>query len=192
MWPPDDELLAAWRRLVADPDTAGAFAGAVLPPLEADLARQFRRADPHDVTTAAGDAVLAFLRRPETFDPAKGSLPGFLRLAARRDLINLLNKEKRHHRGQIPWEAVELTHPDRNDGVEVEMLADSPAVRAVVDALPEADRRVYDLMCDGERDTAVFATVLEIADRPADVQSDEVKRAKDRVKARLRRAGGVR
>ena len=45
MWPPDDELCAAWRRLAADPTTAGAFAELVLPPLEADLRRQFARAE---------------------------------------------------------------------------------------------------------------------------------------------------
>ena len=41
MWPPDDELLTAWQRLVADPAAAGPFAELVLRPLEADLARQF-------------------------------------------------------------------------------------------------------------------------------------------------------
>lgn len=191
MWPTDEELLAAWGRLVADPDAGGAFAVAVLRPLESDLARQFPRAHPDDVATAAGDAVLALLRRPGTFDPARGPLPGFLRLAARRDLVNLLDKEKRHHRGRIPWEAVELSHPDRNEVEESVSLADFPGLREAIDSLPDDDRRVLDLILDGERDTAVFAAVLGLSDRPADVQFDEVKRAKDRVKARLKRAGGA-
>ena len=192
MWPPDDELIAAWHHLVTDPDTAGAFAAVVLPPLQADLARQFPRVHPDDIATAADEAVLAFLRRPGAFDPAKGPLPGFLRLIARRDLLNLLDKERRHQRGRIPWEAVELTHPDRNDFVEVESLADSSELRAVIDSLANSDRQVLDLILDGERDTAVFAAALGLSDRPADAQFDEVKRAKDRIKARLKRAGSGR
>lgn len=189
MWPNDDELVAAWRRLVADPDTGGAFAEAVLPPLEADLARQFPRTYPHDITDAADWAVAAFLRNPTSFDPARGRLPAFLRLAARRDLLNLLDAEKRRRRGRIPWEGVELTQPAGNDPEEAECLADLPAMRAAVEVLSDSDRRVLDLMLDGERETAVFAAVLGLADRPAAEQADEVKRVKDRIKARLKRAG---
>ncbi len=191
MWPPEEELLAAWHRLVADPDTAGAFAGMVLPPLTAYLTRYSPRADPHDLATAADEAVLALLRRPTAFDPQKGCLAAFLRMAARRDLSNLQDKERRRNCGRIPWESVELDHPDRNESEEAESLARLPAVRAVVETFSETDRRVYDLMCDGERGTAVFAAAMGISDRPADEQFAEVKRAKDRLKARLKRAGGA-
>jgi DNA-directed RNA polymerase specialized sigma24 family protein len=189
MWPPDDQLCDAVRRLVADPTTAGAFAELVLPPLEADLRRHFPRTDPHAVTEAADWAVAAFLRTPTAFDPARGPLPAFLRLAARRDLINILRQDDRHHRGRIPWAGVELAHPAGNEGEVAETFAGHPELAAAVAGLDEADRAVFELMLDGERDTAVFAAVLGIADRPADEQFDEVKRAKDRVKARLKRAG---
>lgn len=189
MWPPDDQLLDSWRRLVADPTTAGAFAELVLPPLEADLRRHFRRADPNDTTDAADCAVIAFVRNPTTFDPARGSLPAFLRRAARCDLINILHRDGRHHRRRIPWEGVELAHPAGNDREEAETFADHPQLLAAVAELDDADRAVFELMLDGERATAVFAAVLGVADRPADEQFDVVKRAKDRVMARLRRAG---
>jgi hypothetical protein len=189
MWPLDDQLFAAWRGLVADPTTAGAFAELVLPPLEADLRRLFPRTDSDDITDAADWAVAAFLRTPMAFDPARGPLPAFLRLAARRDLINILQRDGRHHLGRIPWAGVELSHPAGNEGVEAETFADHPELAAAVADLDEADRAVFELMLDGERDTAVFSAVLGIADRPADEQFDAVKRAKDRVKARLKRAG---
>lgn len=189
MWPPDDILTDAWRLLVADPTTAGEFATLVLPPLEADLSRQFRHAHPDDITTAADWAVAAFLRNPAAYDPARAPLPGFLRLAARRDLLNLLHGDARHRRGRIPWAGVELAHPAGNELAEGESFADYPGLLAAVEGLDGADRRVLELMCDGERETAVFAEVLGIADRPAAEQADAVKRAKDRVKARLRRAG---
>lgn len=191
MWPPDDNLCDAWRRLVVDPDTAGAFAALVLPPIEADLARQFGRLRPHpdDVTTAADWAVAAFLRNPTAYDPARGPLPAFLRLAARRDLINLLKGEERRRRGRIPWDGVELTHPAGNGTEEGESLADHPELLAAVEGLDEADRAVLELMLDGERDTAAFAAALGLTDLPPDEQFEMVKRAKDRVKARLKRAG---
>jgi DNA-directed RNA polymerase specialized sigma24 family protein len=192
MWPPDDGLRDSWLRLVADPDTAGAFAAVVLPPLEADLARQFPHADPHDLTTAADWAVVAFLRNPTAYDPSRAPLPAFLRLAARGDYLNIRSGEGRHHRRRIPWDGVELTHPDRKEWEEVASLADHPAVLAAIEVLPAEDRPVFELLLDGERDTAVFAGALGIADRPADEQADEVKRAKDRIKARLKRAGGGR
>ena len=192
MWPTDPELIGAWERLVADPDSAGEFADMVLRPLEADLGRQFRHAHPDDVTAAADTAVLAIVRRPEAYDPGRSRLPAFLRLIARRDLANLLAAERRHARGRIPWESVELTHPGRNEPEEAPSLGDSPEVQAVIDGLSAVDRQVLDLIRDGERDTAVFAAVLGIADRPAGEQAAEVKRVKDRIMARLRRAGGGR
>jgi DNA-directed RNA polymerase specialized sigma24 family protein len=189
MWPSDDELLAAWRRLVADPDTAGAFAALALPPLEADLARQIRGADPHLVTEAADVTVAAFLKNPTRFDPARSPLPAFLRLAARRDLLNLRRAECRHREGRVPWDSVEFDLPAGNDPEEGPALADHPALRVAVDGLCETDRRVLELMLDRERATAVFAAVLGVEDRPADEQARIVKRAKDRVIARLKRAG---
>jgi hypothetical protein len=53
----------------------------------------------------------------------------------------------------------------------------------------EVDRRVLRLMVDGERRTAVFAAVLGLDGQPAEAQRREVKRAKDRIKKRLERAG---
>jgi DNA-directed RNA polymerase specialized sigma24 family protein len=190
MWPPDDTLLAAWRDLVADPTCAGSFAELVLSPLNADLARAFPKSHHHDLTTAAEDALLAFFRRPAAYDPARRPLRAYLRVIARRRFANLLDREKKHRSGRIPWDAIELDLPDRNDPEDDLAFADHPRLREVIDSLPEADRRVFDLMLDGERDTAVFAAALGITDRPADEQFAEVKKAKDRIKARLKRAGG--
>jgi hypothetical protein len=189
MWPPDEELLAAWQRLVADPDTAGAFAELVLPPLEADLARRFVRQHPDDRTAAADTAVLTLLRNPTAFDPAKGPLPAFLRLIAGRDVLNLIDREKRHRRGRIPWESVEPGLPARNEEEEEPAtLAEYPEFRAVIESFDETDRRVYELWRDCEQATAVFAVAIGVTDRPPDEQAAEVKRAKDRIIARLKRA----
>lgn len=173
---------------MTDPTTAGAFVAAVLPPLEADAARRFPHADPHLVTEAAGTAVIALLRRPDAYDPVRSPLPKYLRMIAQRDLVNLLDREGKHRRGRIPWECVELGLPARNEEEEPLSLADSPAVQAAVAGLSDADRLVFELMLDGERETAVFAAALGLTHVPPDEQAAAVKRAKDRVKARLRRA----
>jgi hypothetical protein len=187
MWPPDEDLLVAWRQLVADPDTAGAFAELVLGPLETDLARRFRQADPDQVCEAAGTAVLFLVKNSTRYDPSRSPLPAFLRLVAGRDLRNLRQAEYRRRRKQIPWDAVEHDLPAGNDSEEDFTMDDYPTFQAAVAELDEADRRAVELMRDGERDTDVFAEVFGVADRPADERKAIVKREKDRIKARLKR-----
>lgn len=190
MWPPDAELLAAWRRLVADPDTAGAFAALVLRPLAADLARRNPAADPADLDTAAGDAVLSLLRDPGKYDPARSPLAAYLGLAARGDLLNLWARQRRAARGRVPLDSVELDPPARNEDGGGDLPGfDSPGLGAVIASLTDAERRVFDLMRAGERATAAFAHALGVADRPPAEQAAEVKRAKERVLKRLQRAG---
>jgi DNA-directed RNA polymerase specialized sigma24 family protein len=192
MWPSDGEIHDAWRRLVADPDAATAFVELVLPPLETALRGSFPHTDPHAVTEAAGNAVLALVRNPAAFDPARGKFVPFLRRAARCDLFNILKAGGRHHRDRIPWANVELTPPAGNDPSEAETFADHPELLAAVGEMSPDDQRVFELMRDGERDTPVFAAALGIAHLSADEQAAEVKRAKDRVMARLKRARGER
>lgn len=191
MWPPDAELLAAWRVLVADPDVGGAFADLAFGPLAADLARRFPRADPADLDTAAGDSLLAFLKRPARYDPGRSPLPAFLRLIARRKLSHLLAAGRRHRAGRIPWDAVEDDLPGRNpEGAGDDLPGlDAPGVKAAIDDLSGDDRVVWELMLDGESKTPVFAAALGLADRPAAEQAAAVYRVKDRIKQRLKRAG---
>lgn len=190
-WPTDDDLLAAWGRLADDPTTNGEFVELTLRPL-ADMLAVWRPAtDPDLVESAAIDGLLAFLRRPAAYDPARLPLPAYLRMIARRRLSNLLKSEGRHHAGRIPWNAVELHLPDRNDPVDDDSPSPvSPEQQAVLDGLSEVERQVLELVLANERRTPIFATVLGIADRPAGEQEREVKRAKDRIKARLKRAVG--
>ena len=191
MWPTDEELLAAWRALLADSDSAGEFASLVLPPLVAALANRYPSADPDDVFTAASDAFLAFIRNPSRFDPAVAPLPAYLFVIARRRLLNRFEAGRRHREGRIPWDSVELEPPARNELEDDDSPSfDAPELQPVIAAFSDEERRVFDLMRDGERRTEVFAAVLEIAVLPVDDQAAEVKRVKDRILARLKRAAG--
>jgi DNA-directed RNA polymerase specialized sigma24 family protein len=190
-WPPDDELREAWRALVADPTTFGPFAELVLDPLTAALARQFPTTDPDDVSSAATDALMWFSLNAGRFNPDLSPLPAFLRMVARGRLLNRRDANRRHREGKIPWDSVEHELTAGNDPVDDDRPSfDSPALRDAVAALPAADREVVELIRDGERRTAAFAAVLGLSDLPPDEQEREVKRAKDRIKARLKRAVG--
>lgn len=189
-WPPDDELLAAWRRLLADPTEGTAFVDLVHRPLVRTLAARRPNADPDAVYTAVADALLWFTEHPARYDPTRSPLPRFLLLVAERRLFNAFESEARHRR-LISGDLVELLPDDRNEVVDDDSPSfDAAELQPILAGLAETDRRVLELMRDGERRTAVFAAVLGLSDRLADGQRHEVKKAKDRIVARLRRAAG--
>jgi hypothetical protein len=181
-----DPLEAAWQAFRADPRQAGAFAAVAFPLVMARLPPDPR--EPHRAATAAADAALDLLRHPHRFDPARGTLLNYLVLSARGDFKNAQRAESRHQSGRV---GVELDLPDRKEEYEPpSTLADHPHLRPVLDGLSAVERAVLDLMRAGERQTAAFAAVLGLADRPTAEQRLRVKRARDRIIARLKRAKG--
>jgi len=187
-WPPADVLLEAWRRLVEDPDSAAEFAALVFPPFMSALAERHHHAHPDEIATAAGEAVLAFLKRPSAYDPQRLPLTNYLLFIAKRRLQNQWTAERRHHAGRIPWDSVELDVAGRNDeGVEPSGF-DAAALAPVVARMTDGERRVFELMRGGERRTEAFADALGVAGDPD--AAAHVKRAKDRMLARLKRAAG--
>lgn len=194
--------LALHRRLLADDPTAPAdLASAYLDHLaEWLLARNPRVPDPHLHTEAAGEAIIALIKNPRSYDPARLSLEAYLHMSAQGDLRNLLRKERRHQAHRARWEAVELS-PAR--GKELWDTANDPARivgREDETAIPTApappglttrETGVLALMRAGERKTVAYARLLGLADRPIAEQRREVKRVKDRLQKRLARAGGT-
>lgn len=189
-WPSDDELLAAWRRLADDPDAGAAVVDAVHAPLVADLAARQRTADPDAVYTAASDALLWFVEHPERYDPARSPLRKFLLLVAERRLLNLIEAETRHHRRRDHGIPVEHAADERNEPEDDPLSFADPRLQAALANLSDVDREVVELIRGGERDTAAFAALLGFTHLPIDDQRREVKRAKDRILARLKRAVG--
>src|SRR5262249_36112143 len=53
-----------------------------------------RISDPHLAETAAIDSLMAYLERPEKFDPVKGSLIGYLYMDAYWNLRNILKQQE--------------------------------------------------------------------------------------------------
>ncbi len=185
--PATEEEVQLLRHLAAGLPTAREeFAVRYLPLLMEYLAASFPRVDADLRHDAAGQALLDFLRRPDRFDHGRGGLGAFLRLAARGDLLNLLDRERRTRRG-IPLDSV-AEPADRRNSIRDDLAWDNPRLAAAVSALDPAERTALELLRDGVRDTAAFAARLGWVHLSRAEQADAVKRLKDRVKRRLVRA----
>jgi RNA polymerase sigma-70 factor, ECF subfamily len=194
-WPEANAVAAIFERLrQGDRLAQSDFIVAVLDPLVSHLRVWRRDADEHMCLTAAEDAVLSAIRNPAVYNPAKGgNLFAFLRMAAERDLLNVLEREHRHHRNRENRDCVELAADDRNPPTE-EVADDLPsfddcAVAAEIASFSDLERQVFNLMKDGERQTFMYIPVLGIENLPKEDQAREVKRMKERIIKRLQRAG---
>lgn len=184
------------RLLQRDPIASSDLATSYLEPLLARLQRAYPRQDSDMLSDIASELILDLPQRPEQYDPDRLSLPAYLLMAAKRDVLNAIQREQRRLQRIAPLEAVELRPPARNN--EYAPAADPADVvaRAAADAdvaqelagLSDTDREVVQLMMDGERRYAVFAGVLGLRGRPDAEQRREVKRAKDRLKKWLQRS----
>jgi hypothetical protein len=198
----EDEERSLCRRLVERDVTATTdLARLFLDHLIAWLVEKNRSSVPEELCAeAAEDALLALMKAPASFNPARGKrLAAYLRMSAQGDLRNILAREGRHYENQIRLEDVELS-PNAgkclvvNDDplLSLERQEESAkATRTVVgpvrEGLSEAEARALDLLLHGERKTAVFAAALGITHSSTDVQRTEVKRVKDMLKQRIKR-----
>lgn len=191
------------RLLAGDPTAPADLAAAYLDPLTAWLAaRNPGLGDPHLCATAAEDALLALIKRPASYDPARLSLAGYLRMAAQGDLRNLLRAERRHAARRVALDAVELSpvagkhlwdaSGDPARLVEEGAGGDAPERPPSLPGLTPEEARVLALLHDGERKTVAYALALGCGHLPVAEQRKEVKRVKDRLQKRLQRAGGGR
>lgn len=152
--------------------------------------------DPHLCTVAAGEAILALIKAPRSYDPARRSLEGYLRMSAQGDLLNLLRAERRHTDRRASLDAVELSSvvgkqlwdvsgdPARIVEREAEVLVAQPPT---VPGLTPQEEQVLVLMQQGERKTVAYARLLGLDRLPVVEQRQEVKRVKDRLQKRLTR-----
>jgi DNA-directed RNA polymerase specialized sigma24 family protein len=196
------------RRLVerlrdGDPTAPADFAAAYLDGLAAWLVARNPGVHPEDCDTAAEDAILSLIKDPSAYDPGRLALDAYLRMSARHDLWNRLSSERRRHRRESGWIPVELLPgagnllgsevddpsiaAERSEAESRDMVSIFDSVRA---GLTDLEVRVLGLMRSGERKTSVFAKALGISDLPVEEQKSQVKRVKDRLKKRLKRAGG--
>jgi RNA polymerase sigma-70 factor (ECF subfamily) len=200
-FPSSEEGLCLHLRLCElDPHATAEVCRAFIGPLLDWLQGRFRNADPHQQETAVHETIFSYVRQPQQYDPSQMDLAAFLRMSARRDLLNLLRREQRHHQGRVPWNDVELAALGGNisgsDEGPLELLErqeQAAVARALLqrveEKLTEPERRAFRLLLDGERRTPAFAAALGLGDLLPKEQEREVKRFKDRIKVRLKRGG---
>jgi len=123
-------------------------------------------------------------------------------MCARGDLKNVLAREKRQLKGQIPLEFVEQSpgggkhlemHDDPSLAVQyAEELTrgDKTIVTPAQDGLSDGEKQAMDLMLQGERKTAAFAKVLQVEHLPDEEQRRVVYRTKNKLKKRIERGRG--
>jgi RNA polymerase sigma-70 factor (ECF subfamily) len=197
--PSQEEALALHHRLCErDPVAWADLAQAYLPHLIDALRRCRPPVDEGLYLDAAVQAVTALQSRPESYNPRRLDLWPYLRMAARRDLLNLLDSEQRHRLRFQELCCVEIEAERRNylvsEGGPWRELCRAEAEAALerfADSLKKAEERAaFELMRAGEKQTEVFARACGWAGLAPQEQRRRVKQIKDRIKKRLAREVG--
>lgn len=201
-----DETVLHRRLLSRDPTATEEAARIYLPLIERHVAARARNIygiyDRELIWDVSVDAVvLDYILHPDRFDPNKSGLLGYLKRAAERDLMNAIEKHRRHRRGEELHADVEEGIRARNKPSEIARItrnAEEEAISSIhkEDGLAaaskvgdERDVVLLRLMVEGERSTDKFAAVLGIEELPIATQRQIVKQHKDRLKVRLKRGG---
>lgn len=172
-----------------------------LPHLVTFLRQRFPQSDSHLHEISAIDCLLNYQMRPGQYHPDQLSLFAYLRMAARGDLLNLIEKNKREAQrlvdiddptiqSQISAQDAPNNKPAMQDWLAERTSMPAAEIREAFYAeLDDTDRQVLQLMLAGVRETAVYADVMEITHLDIAEQKREVKRAKDRLSKRAWRFG---
>ena len=183
------------RLLLDDPVATEEFFNIAAPDLERHLRMRFPSmavgVDPDIYLSAVYEALTDYFKNPGKYDPSRSGLMTYLRLAARRDLQNLLAKETRHAKGRVSLEDVEFSRSDGNDISEraAEDMDGRRLIEELMEEMTPNERAVLSLMLEGERSSAAAAEAMGIGHLPPGEQAREVKRVKDRLKKRIQRKG---
>ena len=186
------------RLLSDDPVATEEIFNIAAPDLERHLQLRFPSlaagVDPDVRTLAVYEALTDYFKNPGKYDSSKSGLMTYLRMAARRDMQNLLKKESRHVSGRVSLEDVEFRQSDGNDISErvAEDLDGRSKIEDLKQGMTSEERAVFELMLDGERGTEVAAAAMSIGHLPPGERAREVKRVKDRIKKRIQRKGIIR
>lgn len=185
------------RVAVGDPGALGEAVDLLYRPLVEHLSARgrFRGVDPQMVEDAVLDALWEYVAGPQTSSPpGDRPLARQLGLAAERNVLNALRGESRRKRRERAAAKPEHSDVELHSPAGIAIQNEEAERRQrerqrLMELLPDpTDRRVLELMLDGERRTAAFAAVLGLGHLPAAGRRREVKRVKDRINKVIRRA----
>lgn len=174
------------RLIRRDPNALERLAEELIPFLKRTLRKRFRSAAEDLIVDATVDAFLEYAAHPHRLEASFACLDRVLLYAARRNLINFLEADRRRRLRESRYlEYVEGTL-DRRDPFPNGLDASSLQCLLSV-AVNEGERKALRQWFAGERAVRPLAALLGRSDAPLTEQRKEVKRFKDRIIKRLRR-----
>jgi len=162
---------------------------------------QMHLSDSSLITEVVIDSFYGYFYNPDKFNPEKQTLEKFLVIDAEGDLKNVWAKKKRHQQKfEVIKNEVEVEEQFGNSEGEKIRNLNTPSqimIDKEADGILNAELKKYldserdiemaNLILARERDTSVYAGVLEITHLNFKEQQQEVKRNKDRIKKVLDR-----
>jgi RNA polymerase sigma-70 factor, ECF subfamily len=189
------------RILHKDATAFAEFCELALPPLASFLCKQFPQVESQVAETVAIDCLLGYYANPAQYKTGGISLYAYLRMAARYDLINALNRAQRTEKRLASLDELE-TMPDLQ---EMDIASSTremdeilhkhtrlsfPEILGRLDKeLDQTEKQVLWLMLQGERNAGAYTGILGIEYLDEREQRSEVARVKDRLIKKLRRFG---
>ena len=197
--PATDEELTWHQQLLAGGAAAKLIPDIIWQRYHAHLARRleyrYPNMDPDLAADAVTDAIYNYVTIPEKYDPYGKSLYNYLLMCADGDIKNslaTLDRRAKHH--VFLSRAIGFDDVVRNISIDDDPSANLLAVelrnQARALARNPTELTLIDLLLDGVRDTLPYAQVLGLEHLTTTEQQAEVNRAKDRLRARLRRKLG--
>lgn len=190
------------RRILHQDATAFAeLCERALPHLAAFLRSRFPQVESDVVETVVIDCLLGYHTRPEQYRGGEISLYAYLRMAARYDVLNAIDHQRRRERRLTSLDALEVTQDLQGqdllaDEEELDTLLHQHTRRPLADIfkileaeLDDLEKKVLWLMLQGERNAQAYVDVLGLAGLGIPEQRSEVARVKDRLMKKLRRLG---
>jgi DNA-directed RNA polymerase specialized sigma24 family protein len=181
--------------LKGDPEAPSALAQWLFDRLIHRLAKAYGNLDPHIIASAVHDAILAYLKKPQCFDPGQGTpLDTFLKTVARNKLLNALNQDGASRERETKWAehlwqgrdvpafSEPVVWPNQAPSEAAELAQKFEGLLA-----DPVDRQIFRLWRQGEDRVERYSAVMGIGRLPQAEQRLLVKRAKDRVVQAFRR-----
>ncbi|MBN1147121.1 MAG: hypothetical protein JXA78_07685 [Anaerolineales bacterium] len=171
-----------------------------LPFLVEFLRTRFPEQDTPLCETAAIDCLLNYQAKAPQYDPGKISLFAFLRMAARRDTLNAIDKDRRRERRLTDISTASDLQASEQGLMQEQAALDewlqertdlslAEILKVLNEELDDSEKGVLLLMLDGVRESKRYSALMGIEHMDEVTQQQAVKRAKDRLVKKLRRFG---